>query len=93
MWGKWVESAMGCHLIAHRGADLQIYYWNESNAEADFVLKWNEKVIGLEVKSSGDKVTGLNLFIKHFKPHKVYQLDQRGLSWQQFIAMDPRELF
>lgn len=93
LWGKWVESAVGCHLIAHRGADLQMYYWNESNAEVDYVLKWNDKVIGIEVKSARGKVTGLNQFMKQFNPHKVYQLDERSLSWQQFIMMDPRELF
>jgi uncharacterized protein len=93
LWGKWVESAVGCHLIAHRGSDLQIFYWNESSSEVDYVLKWNDKVIGIEVKSARGKVTGLNQFMKQFNPHKVYQLDERSLSWQQFIAMDPRELF
>ena len=93
LWGKWVESAVGCHLIAHRGADLQMYYWNESNAEVDYVLKWNDKVIGIEVKSARGKVTGLNQIMKQINPHKDYQLDERSLSWQQFIMMDPRELF
>jgi predicted AAA+ superfamily ATPase len=92
-WGKWVESAVGCHLLAHEGQDLEVYYWNESNAEVDFVLKWNNKVVGLEVKTSSDKVTGIQRFSNHFKPHKVYQLDEKGLSWRQFITMDPRELF
>jgi len=93
LWGRWVESAVGCHLIAHRGNDMQIYYWNDSNAEVDFVLKWNNKIIGLEVKSNRDKVTGLQKFSKNFHPHKVYQLDDRGLSWQRFLTMNPRELF
>jgi predicted AAA+ superfamily ATPase len=93
LWGRWVESAVGCHLNAHRGNDMQIYYWNDSNAEVDFVLKWNNKIIGLEVKSNHDKVTGLQKFSKNFHLHKVYQLDDRGLSWQRFLTMNPRELF
>ena len=93
LWGKWIESAIGCHLIAHRGSDLQIFYWNESSAEVDFVLKWNNKIIGLEVKSNRDKVTGLEKFSKNFRPHKIYQLDSRGLSWQRLVQMNPRELF
>jgi predicted AAA+ superfamily ATPase len=92
-WGKWVESAIGCHLLAYRNSDLQVYYWNESNAEVDFVLKWKNKIVGLEVKSVRDKVTGLHKFVKQFKPHKVYQLDERGLSWRDFLTMNPRELF
>lgn len=93
LWGNWVESAVGCHLIAHRESDMQVYYWNESNAEVDFVLKWNNKVIGLEVKSTRDKVTGLHKFAQQFRPHKVYQLEDRQLPWQRFITMNPRELF
>jgi predicted AAA+ superfamily ATPase len=72
---------------------MQVYYWNESNAEVDFVLKWNNKVIGLEVKSTRDKVTGLHKFAQQFRPHKVYQLEDRQLPWQRFITMNPRELF
>jgi predicted AAA+ superfamily ATPase len=72
---------------------MQVYYWNESNAEVDFVLKWNNKVIGLEVKSTRAKVTGLHKFAQQFRPHKVYQLEDRQLPWQRFITMNPRELF
>ena len=92
-WGRWVESAVGCHLIAHRANDLEIYYWNESNAEVDFILKKEDKYIAIEVKSSQDRVSGLTQFKKSFKPHKVYQLGQNSLSWQEFISIDPRELF
>jgi hypothetical protein len=92
-WGRWVESALGCHLIAHRQNDLEIYYWNESNAEVDFILKKEDKYIALEVKISKDRVSGLSQFAKNFKPHKVYQLGQNSLSWQEFISTDPRELF
>jgi hypothetical protein len=33
-----------------------------------------------EVKLNHDKVTGIDKFKKQFRPHKVYQLDIRGLS-------------
>lgn len=80
-------------MIAHRSEDLEVLYWNESNAEVDFVLKSRNKVVGLEVKSTRDKVTGLQKFSKQFRPHKVYQLDDKHLTWQRFVTMDPRELF
>jgi predicted AAA+ superfamily ATPase len=80
-------------LLAYADSDLEIFYWNESNAEVDFILKWEEKYVALEVKLNHDKVTGIDKFKKQFRPHKVYQLDSRGLSWQEFITMDPRELF
>jgi predicted AAA+ superfamily ATPase len=93
LWGRWVESCIGAHLLAYADSDLEIFYWNESNAEVDFILKWEEKYVALEVKLNHDKVTGIDKFKKQFRPHKVYQLDSRGLSWQEFITMDPRELF
>jgi predicted AAA+ superfamily ATPase len=92
-WGRLVESAVGAHLIAHQNDDLKLYYWNESNAEVDFILQLGSKYIALEVKLSNDKVSGIGQFQKQFKPHKVYQLSEQGLSWQQLISMDPRELF
>jgi uncharacterized protein len=92
-WGRWVESAVGCHFIAHQKNDLEIFYWNESNAEVDFILKKDNKYIALEVKSSHSRISGLNQFCKNFKPHKIYQLSDKELSWQQLITFDPRELF
>ncbi len=92
-WGRWVESAVGAHLLSHRGNDLNVYYWNESNAEVDFILDYRGHYIALEVKLTTDRVSGLNAFTKHFNPSKIYQLDSSGLTWQQLIAMDPRGLF
>jgi predicted AAA+ superfamily ATPase len=92
-WGRWVESAVGAHLLSHRGTDLNVYYWNESNAEVDFILDYRGRYIALEVKLNTDRISGLNAFKKHFNPSKIYQLDSSGLSWQHLIAMDPRGLF
>jgi len=52
-----------------------------------------QRIAECEVELNHDKVTGIDKFKKQFRPHKVYQLDSRGLSWQEFITMDPRELF
>jgi predicted AAA+ superfamily ATPase len=70
-----------------------VYYWNESNAEVDFIIQYQQKYIALEVKIGTDKITGLAEFQKKFKPHKVYQLSESGLSWQKFITIDPKSLF
>ncbi|MFM7106224.1 MAG: ATP-binding protein [Flavobacteriales bacterium] len=92
-WGRWVESAVGCHLLAHRDKDLQVFYWNESNAEVDYIVKWKNKIAAIEVKTVTDKVTGLKKFTQQFRPQKVYQLDSKHFPWQEFITIDPRELF
>ena len=92
-WGRMVESAVGTHLLAHQGMDLQVFYWNESHAEVDFIIQKGDKYIAVEVKISHDKITGLNKFRSKFKPHKVYQLGGEGLTWQEFLTINPRDLF
>jgi hypothetical protein len=92
-WGRRVESAIGAHFLSYQKEDLKLFYWNESNAEVDFVIQWKDKYVGLEVKLSKDKVSGLHRFANQFKPYKIYQLSEVGLSWQKLISMDPRELF
>ena len=93
LWGRVIESAIGCHLMAYSSNEFKIYYWNESNAEVDFIIQYQQKYIALEVKIGTDKITGLAEFQKKFKPHKVYQLSENGLTWQKFITIDPKSLF
>jgi len=92
-WGRYVETAVGCHLLAHRNNDFKVFYWNESNAEVDFIIQYKDQYVALEVKQSQGKISGLKAFQKSFKPHKVYQLSDQGLTWKQLISMNPRELF
>lgn len=92
-WGRWVESAVGCHFLSHQRDDMEIFYWNASNAEVDFILKKENQYIAVEVKLFQDKVSGLSEFTKSFKPTKVYQLSNKGLSWKEIITLDPRDLF
>lgn len=93
LWGRIVESAVGAHLLAYTSNELQVFYWNESNSEVDFVVQYNGNYVAIEVKSNQDKITGLNEFRKKFKPSKVYQLNAEGLSWQKMITIDPKDLF
>lgn len=39
LWGRWVESAVGCHLLDKADElEYQLYYWRENNEEVDFVI-------------------------------------------------------
>ena len=49
-WGRRVESAVGAHLLSYAGADLEISYWNEGNAEVDYIIRWGNQLMALEVK-------------------------------------------
>lgn len=47
-----------------------------------------------EVKSGNTyKMSGINAFQKEFKPNKVYLIGTTGIPWQEFLKLNPNELF
>ncbi len=96
IWGRWVESAVGAHLVnqVFKDKKLSLYYWKEGNDEVDFVLEYKKKVIGLEVKSGyTGRLTGLIAFKEKFNPDKALVIGSGGIPWQEFLQMDVLELF
>jgi uncharacterized protein len=95
-WGRWVESAVGAHLInqAFKNKKLTIFYWREGNDEVDFVVAYNKQVIALEVKSGKTgKLSGLGAFDKKFNPQKSLLIGDTGIHWQEFLQMNVLDLF
>lgn len=94
-WGRFVESAIGAHLInsglQHR---FNTFYWNQGNAEVDYVIEKRNKIIALEVKSGrGSTGKGLALFENEFHPHGIYLIGTNGIPLDQFLSMNPADLF
>ena len=94
-WGRLVESAVGAHLINFsRQEGFDVFYWRESNDEVDFVMQFRGKTIAIEVKSGALKnVSGMEVFRKKFNPHKMLLVGTGGLPWQEFLKINPIELF
>jgi len=94
-WGRWVETAVGVHLLNQSFAsDFELSYWRHSNDEVDFVLQKAGEVIGLEVKSSSSKSTrGMQAFVNKFQPDKVLMVGDSGLPIEDFLIIDPIDLF
>ena len=94
-WGRWVESAVGAHLLNFsKTEDIKLYYWRHVNDEINFVVVHKEKVIALEIKSGNtQKASGMIAFQKQFKPNKILLIGNSGLPWQEFIKINPIELF
>jgi predicted AAA+ superfamily ATPase len=94
-WGRWVESAVGAHLMqgAMRGA-YSLYYWREGDREVDFVLERKGRLIALEVKSAPSGVMpGMDAFRRRFHPDKVYLIGPSGIPWEELLGVDAEELF
>jgi uncharacterized protein len=94
-WGRLVESSIGAHLINNSLVEgITVSYWRERDEEVDFVLERKGKVIGLEVKSGATQSSsGISAFKKAFNPDKVLLLGKSGIPWQDFLKLNPVELF
>ncbi|MBN1119394.1 MAG: ATP-binding protein [Bacteroidales bacterium] len=95
VWGRIVESAIGAHLLNFSKQEgFALEYWRHKNNEIDFVIRKNNKIIGIEVKSNASyKTTGVKEFEKVFKPDKILLVGMSGLPWQEFLEINPVELF
>ena len=95
LWGRLVESSVGAHLLNHAVSErYNLFYWREGNNEVDFILEKGNKVIGLEVKSgaSADNA-GMRIFNEKFHPDKMLLVGTGGIPYEDFLKINPKELF
>lgn len=95
LWGRLVESSVGAHLLNHSISErYNLHYWREGNNEVDFILEKGNKVIGLEIKSGASADSeGMNLFNGRFHPDKMLLVGTGGIPYEDFLKINPRELF
>ena len=73
---------------------FELSYWRDRVDEVDFVLSNRSQVIGIEVKSkTAKKKRGMKAFQKAYNPHKVLLISADSLPWQEFLRINPKELF
>ena len=94
-WGRIIESAVGAHLINYaRQGVFQLFYWREGNDEVDFIIQYRGKILAIEVKSGATRnISGMEVFRKQFKPDKLLLVGDTGLPWQEFLKINPMEMF
>jgi predicted AAA+ superfamily ATPase len=94
-WGRIVESAIGAHLLNHSlTMDYELNYWREGDAEVDFIISKNKQTIAIEVKSNKASITnGMKQFQKQYNPQKMILIGADGMKWQDFLMMNPNDLF
>lgn len=94
-WGRWVESAVGAHLLnGSADGEYQVYYWRDGNDEMDFVLVRGEEVLGLEVKSGRRTAgNGMAAFKRRFPTAKTLVIGTGGLALDLFFRTSPEQLF
>ena len=95
IWGRWVESAVGAHLL--RGAiegGYNVFYWRERNDEVDFIIQKQGESIAIEVKSGRRGMnSGLKEFSAKFHPKKAFVVGTDGIPFDVFFKADIEMLF
>lgn len=95
-WGRLVESAVGAHLLnSIQRTHMELFYWREGSNEVDFVLKKENKLVAIEVKSSeaSSKHSGMAAFLEHYPKSRPLLIGPQGLSLQEFLSTPIQDLF
>ena len=87
MWGRWVESAVGCFLLDKADElEYQLYYWRENDEEVDFVIVRGEVVVAVEVKSGRRQMNrGLDAFCKIYNPKYSLVVGGDSMPLEEFF--------
>ena len=94
-WGRWVETAIGAHLLCHAEEyNYKVYYWRDKSMEVDFILQKEDKLIAIEVKS-GKRTTnkGLPIFRDSFHPNSAFVVGSDNVPVEEFLLLPPEKLF
>jgi predicted AAA+ superfamily ATPase len=94
-WGRIVESAVGAHLLNNAYSQgFSLFYWRDGNYEVDFVLEHKGRVVAIEVKSGIRlRAAGMVQFRKSYPDSKIMLVGRDGIPWEEFLLMNPMELF
>lgn len=96
-WGRWVESAVGAHLLGMADElGYEVYYWrepsrnkDEKDKEVDFIIDNGGEVTAIEVKSGRRGMNaGLPDFVEAFKPKRSFVVGTGGVSLEDFLGCE-----
>lgn len=94
-WGRIFESNIGAYLVSQSFIHhFDVFYWRERDFEVDYIIRKNNVLIAIEVKSNAEKRTeGLEKFRQLFNPKSAFIIGDGGISAEDFFTMDIRKLF
>lgn len=95
-WGRWVESAVGAHLVNYaEEQNYSVFYWRDRDDEVDFVLRRGmDEVVAIEVKNGyRSDNQGLHTFDEQFHPKHAMVVGTNGFPLETFLRIAPEQLF
>ena len=88
-WGRMIETAVGAHLVNNsRGKNMEVFYWLERNQEVDFIIRFKDEIVAIEVKSGCEKyrIPGSNAFSRSFHVKRFLLVGAEGIPIQDFLS-------
>lgn len=94
LWGRWVESTVGCFLLDRADElEYQLYYWRDNDEEVDFVIVRGDKLIAIEVKSGWRQSnSGLGTFREKYHSQYTLVVGGEAMPLEQFLIGDIESL-
>lgn len=84
-----VESAIGAHLANAAATGMfELYYWRDRNREVDFVVRKEESITSIEVKSGrrGEGLPGREVFTATFHPSHTLRVGGNCIAIEDFLS-------
>lgn len=91
-WGRWVENAVGAHLLNYAAEyGYNVYYWRDHDDEVDFVVsRSGGRLFAIEVKSGRrSDNNGIHVFAEKFKPEKTLVVGNEAFPLELFLSLPP----
>jgi predicted AAA+ superfamily ATPase len=98
-WGRVVESAIGAILLnkVSENSNITLNYFREKidgeELEVDFVLKYGQQILGIEVKSGAAEpnMKAIAVFKKKYPQADVLLVGDSGMPWRKFLEIENLE--
>ncbi len=86
--GRLVETAVGAHLVATAGLDIDVTWWRVGDREVDFVLARGPAIVAIEVSSGPEKsdLGGLAAFTKAYPTARTLRIGGQGLALETALS-------
>lgn len=93
-WGHLVESAIGATLAnGFKGTGAELFYWRERNREIDYIIRKDDMLVAMEVKSGRSKTNlpGMDSFAKAFPVKRKLLIGSQGIALRDFFLTPPEQ--
>jgi predicted AAA+ superfamily ATPase len=95
-WGRRVESSVGCQILSQAYTQkIEVYYWREGDHEIDFILKRDDQIVAIEVKTGEENPSykAFEVFKEKYPKSRLHVIGNKyGFDLLDFFQMDLNDL-